>query len=333
MNNKYVSWGIIFVVAAVLGYVAGVYYTPKAHANFHPLHHWHWIDQNNHDQGEDCDEGFHFWDDDCVAPAPQTGGLVVIKTFGTGTTTPDQFSFTLNDGTPIPFNVNGENDFSNMATGTYSIAEVATSSYTGNTCDVTVTEGATSTCTITNNLVTPPPIVCGENQSLVDGQCVDNPVTPPPSDTSSGSSDNGGGGGGGGWSGNGGCPTYANGQLPPWGVVPCATTTPPVPPASCSPLLTAYLRMGRHNDPAQVMLLQAFLNSNLGVNMPVNGIFDGVTDAFVRQFQDKYASEILSPWHLNHNTGIVWLTTRKLINKLNCATVDEVLPPLTPWVN
>lgn len=43
---------------------------------------------------------------------------------------------------------------------------------------------------------------------------------------------------GGGWS--GGCSTYAQGTLPPWGVVPCVPTSPTQPPAVTPQSLTKY---------------------------------------------------------------------------------------------
>jgi hypothetical protein len=40
--------------------------------------------------------------------------------------------------------------------------------------------------------------------------------------------------------------------------------------------------------------------------------------------QEKYASEVLSPWGIEKATGNVWQTTAKLIMKLVCGTNVEI---------
>lgn len=161
-------------------------------------------------------------------------------------------------------------------------------------------------------VVTPSVPTCSSSQHLDNNNsCVDN--------------------GGGGWS--GGCSTYAAGQLPSWGIVPCvaqgpgqvsvapngnpqipATTTPPV--AICTPLLSSYLRFG--DTGAQVMSLQTFLNAKAGATLPVTGWFGPLTRAAVGAFQTQYASEILAPWNLTSPTGYVGKTTEAKINAVNC---------------
>jgi hypothetical protein len=86
--------------------------------------------------------------------------------------------------------------------------------------------------------------------------------------------------------------------------------------------------MGRNNDVEQVRRLQQFLNSEMNAGLPVTGFFGPLTDAAVRAFQAKYASEILTPWGINEPTGYVYLTTRKKINEMYCR--GTMLFPLTP---
>ena len=184
-----------------------------------------------------------------------------------------------------------------LLTSTYTIAEVAADGYTttyDNCSDVAVAAGGTATCTVTNDDVAPPAP----------------PQTPP--------TDNSGGGGGGtvlsgplsvGFQNGGqvlGTSTEAgNGQ-----VLGAST--------QCTPYLTTYLRIGLHNDPAQVKKLQIFLNSNLGINLPTTGFFGPLTLAAVKQFQLKYAAQILSPWGIESPTGYVYKTTVAEINALAC---------------
>lgn len=95
--------------------------------------------------------------DEDPGPDPQTGTLVVTKVVinnNGGTSTPNNFSFSLNGGSSVAFDADGTNVL-NVATGTHSITEPSVGAgYTlqSNTClNVVVLAGATTTCTITNN--------------------------------------------------------------------------------------------------------------------------------------------------------------------------------------
>src|SRR3989338_3412537 len=86
--------------------------------------------------------------------ATTTGTLVVNKVFASGTTTPDLFSFTINGASTTAFASSSQNILT-VTTGTYTVLEVATSSYTAsytNCSAISVSSGATTTCTITNTL-------------------------------------------------------------------------------------------------------------------------------------------------------------------------------------
>ncbi len=91
-----------------------------------------------------------------VTNTAQAGTLVVKKvvanTYG-GTATASDFSFSINGGNAIGFNANGENDLT-VGAGTYTVAETSAHGYNAtydNCTGVTVANGATATCTITNS--------------------------------------------------------------------------------------------------------------------------------------------------------------------------------------
>jgi Domain of unknown function DUF11/Putative peptidoglycan binding domain len=103
-----------------------------------------------------------------------------------------------------------------------------------------------------------------------------------------------------------------------------ATSTISSAPASCIPLLTSYMSLGKENTKADVLKLQAFLNSN-GSRLPVTGFYGPMTAAAVRAFQQKYASEILVPLGLTRPTGNVYGSTQRKINALACGIVSPTL--------
>src|SRR3989344_6253516 len=86
----------------------------------------------------------------------QPGTLIVKKVVTTdngGTKTASDFSFQVNEDEPITFEENGQNDLT-VDAGTYSITEVEVEGYTTtyeNCSNVSVANGATVTCTVTNN--------------------------------------------------------------------------------------------------------------------------------------------------------------------------------------
>ncbi|KKU78911.1 MAG: Lipoprotein [Parcubacteria group bacterium GW2011_GWA2_47_7] len=83
--------------------------------------------------------------------------------------------------------------------------------------------------------------------------------------------------------------------------------------------LNEYMRLGANNTPSEVTKLQSFLRNFEGfTTLEVNGFFDITTDVAVRQFQDKYKTDVLIPWNLPANTGYVYYTTQKKINEIYC---------------
>ena len=145
---------------------------------------------------------------------------------------------------------------------------------------------------------------------------------------SSGSSGGGGGGGNGspsmyGMGGGGGVMDPYPGQ-----VLGASTST------NCGPLLHTYMRQQNSNDTNEVMKLQAFLNVNLSLSLPISGLFGATTENAVNIFQIKYKSEVLAPWvpyglpSDTTATGYVYKTTQRKINLLYCPSLYIPSPQL-----
>lgn len=79
-----------------------------------------------------------------------------------------------------------------------------------------------------------------------------------------------------------------------------------------------FMRAGDNNDIESVRSLQTFLRDREGMEIPVNGQFDEITDLAVKAFQEKYAEDILQPWNISEATGYVYITTKKKLNELYC---------------
>ena len=85
---------------------------------------------------------------------------------------------------------------------------------------------------------------------------------------------------------------------------------------------------------ADVKKLQTFLNSHEGAGLEVNGTFDQATFDAVKAFQTKYSDQVLKPWYVKgfskdmNASGYVYKTTLRMINQLNCATLNIPEPQL-----
>lgn len=75
-----------------------------------------------------------------------------------------------------------------------------------------------------------------------------------------------------------------------------------------------------NNKPSEVKKIQAFLNGEMNLALLVDGIFGIKTDQAVRSFQQKYFTEVITPWTsqngLEHPTGWWYITTSKQGNHL-----------------
>lgn len=98
------------------------------------------------------------------------------------------------------------------------------------------------------------------------------------------------------------------------------TNLPAVVTITSCPLITDYLKFGAINDGVQVARLQAFLKNAEKLDVDVTGIFDQKTEDAVKAFQLKYLPTILGPWDATKATGFVYITTKKQLNALACAS-------------
>lgn len=137
-------------------------------------------------------------------------------------------------------------------------------------------------------------------------------TVPPTGGTSLGGNPGGGGSSSGGSS-------YSSGS---GSRVVLATAVPAVTAFSTTscPLLTDYLKLGGQNNSSQVAKLQLFLKNAEKLNVDVNGTFDQKTEDAVKAFQIKYLPSVLGPWDADRASGFVFITTKKKINQIACAS-------------
>ncbi len=95
---------------------------------------------------------------------------------------------------------------------------------------------------------------------------------------------------------------------------------------SCGIYIDKYLRVGYDNDVETVKKVQTFLNSHLGVSIPVTGHYGLMTEKYVKELQLKHKEVMLTPWNITEPTGIVYLTTVAGINNIMCPDLRIPVP-------
>jgi len=102
---------------------------------------------------------------------------------------------------------------------------------------------------------------------------------------------------------------------------------PPTPtPGSCYYLLD-YLRADFNNNPVEVIKLQVFLKELEGFrNLQITGVYDAQTIVALDAFQNRYASDILTPWGHTAPTSYTYILTKKKVNEIYCRTAFPVTP-------
>lgn len=109
---------------------------------------------------------------------------------------------------------------------------------------------------------------------------------------------------------------------------------------ACGLYLDGFVMKNRTNKLEDIVKVQIFLREKEGAtNVAVNGTYDATTQSAVDAFQTKYTNEVLKPWA---DAGLmspiapttnVYLTTRRMINKLMCPSLNIPMPTLVPFSN
>lgn len=89
------------------------------------------------------------------------------------------------------------------------------------------------------------------------------------------------------------------------------------------PYLTRSIKLGAHNDPEDVKLLEQFLNRYENANLPVDGIYSRADFDAVVKWQEKHADDVLKPWGLKKGTGYVYIKSLAKIKEIEESACDE----------
>ena len=156
------------------------------------------------------------------------------------------------------------------------------------------------------------------------------------SDSASVTVESGGDNGNGGGNGDpdptppGGGPTGLGGAL--GGLVLGASTGGEVLGETCGLYMGQHLRRDfPENSVDQVIKLQEFLNKHGFGPVEVTGQFGAATEEAVKRFQAAYGDQILVPWNIDAPTGLVYLTTLRQINLIECPHLVLQIPELVVW--
>lgn len=97
--------------------------------------------------------------------------------------------------------------------------------------------------------------------------------------------------------------------------------------AECStPLISSNIVLGKRNNQADVLALQAFLNSFVDKKLPLTGYYGPLTSRAVSTFQLLFSKEILVPSGVKSPTGSVYQFTKNKINSFACANSFALTP-------
>lgn len=94
---------------------------------------------------------------------------------------------------------------------------------------------------------------------------------------------------------------------------------------TCNPF-NSYLKFNSYkNIVKEVLSWQSYLNKFHNENLALTGFYDLETFNAMKRFQEKYRSEVLTPWNLSSATGYTYKTTRAKANALLGCPEGELL--------
>jgi uncharacterized repeat protein (TIGR01451 family) len=205
------------------------------------------------------------------------------------------------------------------STGEWAVGTLAANGSATLTITATVSSG-TGGMSISNNAsVSDANADPDADNNAVSASLTVNTPTPAPTPTPN----NTGGGGGGG---------RIGGSILPHGQVLGAATSSPALGVTCGVFLNQHLKMGSpKNNADQVTKLQQFLVKHGYGTFAPTGYFGPLTFAAVKAFQQAYADAILVPWNIQAPTGLVYLTTTRQVDLIECPDLMLPMPELVPW--
>jgi hypothetical protein len=83
--------------------------------------------------------------------------------------------------------------------------------------------------------------------------------------------------------------------------------------------LTRPIKFGAENNLQDVMLLEQFLNTYEGANLPVDGFYSQADYNAVVKWQEKNSEDVLAPWGITKGTGYVFITSLQKIKQTHAA--------------
>jgi hypothetical protein len=89
--------------------------------------------------------------------------------------------------------------------------------------------------------------------------------------------------------------------------------------AFCPDYITVYIQVYADNDTAEVAKLERFLKEYEGYDIVVDGFYSLEDNDMVKQFQSRYAEDVLEPLGLTEPTGNVYAKTMQKINSIYCS--------------
>lgn len=93
--------------------------------------------------------------------------------------------------------------------------------------------------------------------------------------------------------------------------------SPPTLACAVEVYLHNPVKFGTTNNPDDVRLLEKFLNTYEGTQLPINGIYEKIDVDAVIRWQEKNAADVLAPWGIFKGTGYIYTTSLAKIKQIH----------------